>query len=155
MKSSTLTALGALVLAVSASAHIGAANPQPGSLRQGAPTRHRLRVPARRAPVERVLTASQVTLKQSVVIERESEHRYQLHLPAGCSRVVAIGDGSVRDLALEVRGPRTMRMRQDLTHSAIESLSVCGTSPANYEVIVAAKGSEGRPAIELRVREPG
>jgi len=151
MKSSTLLTVGALILAVSASAHVGAADPQPASVRE-AITRHRVRPPRRLVVTERVLTVESVTAKAEVVVRRESEHRYHVNLPAGCTRLVAMGDGSVQDLAVEVRGPRTMRMRQDLTRGAIEALSVCGTTAGRYEVVVSAKGTEARPGVELRVR---
>jgi hypothetical protein len=143
--------VGALILAVSASAHVGAADPQPASVRE-AITRHRVRTPRRLVVTERVLTVESVTAKAEVVVRRESEHRYHVNLPAGCTRLVAMGDGSVQDLAVEVRGPRTMRMRQDLTRGAIEALSVCGTAAGRYEVVVSAKGTDARPGVELRVR---
>ncbi len=151
MKSSTLLTIGALILAVSASAHVGAADPQPAVVR-GAITRHRLRLPRRPVVTERVLTVESVVEKAEVVVRRESEHRYHVNLPAGCTRLVALGDGSVQDLAVEVHGPRTMRMRQDLSRGAIEALSVCGTTAGRYEVVVSAKGTEARPDVELRVR---
>lgn len=154
MKSSTLMALSALVLAVSAGAHVGAADPTPASLRRGTITRLRLPAP-RAATVERALTAERVTQKPSAGAERLSDHYYRVSLPAGCSRLVAVGDGSVRDLAFEVRGPRTMRMRQDAARGAIESVSVCGASAASYEVVVSAKGTQARPGLELRVRASG
>ncbi|MBK6534390.1 MAG: hypothetical protein IPF99_33950 [Deltaproteobacteria bacterium] len=75
-----------------------------------------------------------------------------MDLPSGCTRLVALGDGSVQDLAVEVRGPRTMRMRQDLTRGAIEALSVCGVTAARYEVVVSTKGSDARPGVKLRTR---
>lgn len=154
MKSSTLMALSALVLAVSAGAHIGAADPTPSSLRRGTVTRLRLPAP-RAATVERVVTAERVTQKESPSAERLSDHHYRVSLPAGCSRLVAVGDGSVRDLAFEVRGPRTMRMRHDSARGAIEAVSVCGASAASYEVVVSAKGAQANPGVELRVRASG
>ncbi|MEZ4389927.1 MAG: hypothetical protein R3A48_02435 [Polyangiales bacterium] len=154
MKSSTLMALSALLLAVSAGAHVGAADPTPESLRRATVTRLRLPAP-RAASVERVLTAERVTQKEPASAERQSDHHYRVTLPAGCSRLVAVGDGSVRDLAFEVRGPRTMRMRQDAARGAIEAVSVCGAGEASYEVVVSAKGAQAIPSLELRVRSPG
>ena len=151
MKSSTLLTVGALILAVSASAHVGAADPQPPTVR-GSVTRHRLRTPRRPVVTERVLTAESVTAKAEVMGHRVSEHRYHVDLPSGCTLLVALGDGSVRDLAVEVRGPRTMTMRQDTSHNAIEALSVCGVTAARYEVVVSTKGSDARPGVELRTR---
>jgi hypothetical protein len=151
MKSSTLLAVGALVLSGSATAHLSAANPQPAHLR-GAVISQRIRPHRAARVVDRVITAERVEAKGAVVTERESEHHYRVTLPAGCSRVVAIGDGTVRDLALEVHGPATMRMRQDAAHGVTEMISVCGQRAAQYEVVVSAKGSAATPGIELRVR---
>lgn len=154
MKSSTLLTVGALILAVSASAHVGAADPQPPAMR-GSVTRHHLRAPRRPVLTERLLTADSVTAKPEVMGRRVSEHRYHVNLPAGCTQLVALGDGSVQDLAVEVHGPRTMAMRQDSSHNAIEALSVCGTAAGRYEVVVSTKGSDARPGVELRVRHMG
>lgn len=153
MKSSTLLAVGALVLSGASSAHVGAADPQPRDRSLAAPAAVRVRPRRAVREVERMVTAERVTVKREVVVERESEHHYRVSLPAGCSRLFAVGDATVRDLAVEVRGPATMRMRQDAGRGPTELVSVCGQRAARYEVVVSAKSSGAAPGVELRVRE--
>lgn len=155
MKSSTLLTVGALVLSVASSAHIGSADPQPAQLRRDHLTRHKLRIAQRPRVVDRVVSAARVEVKSSSASAHETEHRYAVALPAGCSRLIAIGGSEVRDIAIEVRGPRTMHMRQDGARGALEVISVCGTAPTRYEVTLSARSSSTRPALELRVRENG
>ena len=151
MKSSTLLTVGALILAMSASAHVGAADPQPAAVRE-AITRHRVRTPRRPVVTERVLTVESVTAKAEVVVRRESEHRYHVNPPRGPPARGPMGEGWWRGVRGEAGGRRRWRMRNDPTGGAIEALSVCGATAARYEVVVSAKGTDARPGVELRVR---
>lgn len=150
MKSSTLLALAALILPGASSAQNGFAS------RDGRGVAAPVRLSSVRRPaVEQALSVRSVTAQPGTPAERVSAHAYRMSLAPGCARLVAVGDNTVRDLAIELRGPATMRLRQDGSRGPLEVLSLCAPQAGTYEITVEAKGSSAAPVLDLRLRVGG
>ena len=78
---------------------------------------------------------------------------FQVPEPDKCCRIYAVGDGSIKDLDLLLRGPKGSSVVADVTHDSWPVLPprepVCFTEPGLYMLEVSVYKGAGRYALQV------